>query len=552
MSARALALAATLSLAALTARAAQPTGAAANLAKPDAARAGQAIYRDGQLPDGSLVTAQREGGMTVSGASAACINCHRRSGLGAREGRVSVPPVAGMYLFHPRAQAEAGDNSELPYVDGIRPDRDPYTNDTLARAIREGIGQDGKPLHYLMPQYAFDDGQMASLIAYLDRLSPRTMPGADETTLHFATIVTPEADPTVRDGVLQVLDRFFDDKNHYTRSQGPRMQSSHHMMFKANRHWQLHVWKLTGPASTWERQLEQKLAEEPVFAVLASTGGSHWEPVHRFCEDAAVPCLFPIIDAPVADDAAFDNVYFSRGVLLEADLVAEGVKARGAAGNHGRVVQVFREGDAGEAAAARLAGSLVTGTKTIEAPLHRQSVPGDVANALHELHPGDIPVLWLRPRDLAALGPVPPGTTIAYLSGRMAGLEAAPLAPAWRTIARMAYPFDLPDRRKVQIDYPLGWFRLKHIPVVALQAQADAYLACIILSDTLNHMSDTFVRDYLVERIQGALGHRILTGYYPRLGLAPGQSFASKGGYLVRFAAAEGERITADTAWLTP
>ena len=96
------------------------------------------------------------------------------------------------------------------------------------------------------------------------------------------------------------------------------------------------------------------------------------------------------------------------------------------------------------------------------------------------------------------------------------------------------------------------WFRIRQIPVVAEQIQADTYLACIILSDTINHMVDTFVRDYLVERIEEMLEHRILTGYYPRLSLAPNQSFASKGGYIVHFVPGSKSRVVADGEWITP
>jgi hypothetical protein len=80
----------------------------------------------------------------------------------------------------------------------------------------------------------------------------------------------------------------------------------------------------------------------------------------------------------------------------------------------------------------------------------------------------------------------------------------------------------------------------------------DTWLACGIVSETLNHMVDTFVRDYLVERIEAMLEHRVLTGYYPRLALAPGQRFASKGGFTVHYDAAAGPRPIPDGAWYAP
>jgi hypothetical protein len=165
---------------------------------------------------------------------------------------------------------------------------------------------------------------------------------------------------------------------------------------------------------------------------------------------------------------------------------------------------------------------------------------------------GDAVILWLRADDLAALPPAPPDLAAVYVSGLMGQLERAPLPASWRSRAWLTYPFDLPEQRKVRMDFPLGWFRVRGVRVVAERVQADTYLACVILSETLGHMLDSFVRDYLVERLEMLLSHRLVNGYYPRLGLAPGQRFASKGGYLVRFAGPEGSRVAADGAWIVP
>ena len=90
-----------------------------------------------------------------------------------------------------------------------------------------------------------------------------------------------------------------------------------------------------------------------------------------------------------------------------------------------------------------------------------------------------------------------------------------------------------------------------HLPQKALQ-QADTYLACGLLSEVLSHMVDTFVRPYLIEQLQAMVEHRVITGYYPRLTLAENQHFASKGGYLVRFAQPSGNQVVADSDWMTP
>lgn len=533
-----------------TATLALAVGCAA-LRAAEASSAGESIYRQGRLTDAQPVRALREPGMQLDGSAAACVNCHRRSGLGMKEGRTSIPPVAGSYLFHPRAGTV--DDLDLPFVEGMRPDRDPYSDATLARAIRLGVAADGKPLNYLMPHYDLDDAAMASLVTYLKGLSPGKVRGVTDSVLHFATVVTPDADPVVRRGVLEVLDKFFADQNHYRRGDAPRLRSSRRMMFKAYRTWQLHVWELSGAPETWEGQLHARLAAEPVFAVLSGVGGRDWTPVHRFCESESVPCLFPNVDLPVVAQGAFDNLYFSKGVLLEAGLLAHALDAQRGTRAPRRIVQVFRADDVGPQAAEELARQLgPQGFTYLNRRLAAREGGAGLKAALSTVRAGDILVLWLRANDLAALGEPPRGVSAVFMSGRMGGLERAPLSPHWRSLARMAYPFDLPDLRRVRVDFPLGWFRIRSIPVVAQQAQTDTWMACGIVSDAINHMADTFVRDYLVERIEEMLEHRIVTGYYPRLALAPNQRFASKGGYIVRFVAPAGPKVVADGDWITP
>jgi hypothetical protein len=104
--------------------------------------------------------------------------------------------------------------------------RDPYTDSTLARAIREGLDSQGRPLSYLMPRFALNDADMAALIGYLDKLAVRRVPGVTDTMLQFATIFTPDADPVKRGGVLDVLEHYFAEKNSFPLKPSPRMGAS--------------------------------------------------------------------------------------------------------------------------------------------------------------------------------------------------------------------------------------------------------------------------------------------------------------------------------------
>src|SRR5512139_101538 len=478
---------------------------------------GESIYRRGVLASGRPLEAIREGGVRIAGKDAACINCHRRSGLGSKEGFISIPPITGQYLFHPRA-ANAEDDY-LPFVETMRADRDPYTDATLARAIREGLNSADKPFNYLMPHYELSDAAMASLTAYLKQLEHRAVPGVSDTVLHFATIITPDADPVKARGMLDVLEHYFADKNATTFAPAPRLHASRRMMFRVNRRWQLHVWRLHGPAKTWQTQLERHFAQEPVLAVISGLGGKNWAPVHAFCEHAKVPCLFPNVESPPAEaDHDFYTLYFTRGVALEAGLMADSIL--NGRSNVATVEQVYRAGDTGEAGAKALAAALEQHGIAVRNHVLAAGKPGQgVARLMRKIAKPDALVLWLRPADIAALGKAPAAPPAVLMSGLMGGLERTPLPASWRDSMRIAYPFALPDERRVGVDFAFGWFTIRHIPVVAEQVQADTYLACGLLSETLKHMVDTFVPDYLVERIEDGLSHRIITGYYPHLSL---------------------------------
>jgi hypothetical protein len=528
--------------------AAPPSGAQ----QPAVLSAGETLYRFGRLPSGQPLRGERAGGASVTGVDAACMNCHRRSGLGSLEGRNFIPPITGQFLFHPKAQRL--EDLDLPYVEGARPNREPYTEATLARALREGIGADGKPLSVLMPRYALDDASMAALSDYLKTLTAKSVPGVGDNVLQFATIITPDVDPVKRAAFLAVINDYFDEKNANARAVSPRLYSYRKERFRVTRRWQLHVWELAGPAETWEAQLRKHLAVEPVFAVISGLGGANWAPVHHFCEQAALPCLFPNVQLPVVAENDFHTLYFTKGVLLEAGLIGHQLQDRADGRPIHRLVQVYRTGDVGGAAARALAATArATGIEVVDRVL-KGSGPEEaqLAAAINEAGSADGLVLWLRPNDLAALRAKPAAAAQVWISGLMAGLESAPLPAAWRSATLMAYPVDLPDKRRVRVDYPLGWFRIRHIPVTDVQLQADTYLACGLLSETLKGMVDTFVRDYLIERIEGMLEHRVITGYYPRLALAPGQRFASKGGYLVRFAGDSGTKLVAASEWIVP
>jgi mono/diheme cytochrome c family protein len=488
---------------------------------------GKRIYREGVLPSGELLTATGQGGISVRGKQAACVNCHRRSGLGSAEGGRVIRSIAGAMLYrHVEAPAPRAPQKGLA-------GRVPYTDDALVKAIREGVDSTGRTLDGLMPRYALDAEDAKLLVAYLKSLSSGPSAGVTQETVHFATIVAPGAAPEKRKAMLDVLHAYFRDKNAGTRHEVKRSAHAPWDMareYRAYRKWALHVWELSGPAETWPVQLEAYYRKQPVFAVLSGIGEGSWRPALEFFERQELPCLFPNTDLPAISETGFYSVYFSKGMTLEAQVLAKHLQGDASE----PVIQVYRDGESGAVAAATL----------------RQALPGRVFD--RRIEPGARPtaafweevlhaaqssslVLWLGDEDVRAFNaaamaaPQPKGI---YLSSSLTTATTGGLPQARLYFIR---PFDLPqvlDRRLVRVR---TWLRARNLATGDEQVQTNTYFAATVAGEALMYLVDNFSRDYFVERIEDMLDNALAATIYPRTTLGPGQRFASKGSYIVRF-----------------
>ena len=386
------------------------------------------MYREGILPSGQPLRALRENQTRVEGATAACVNCHRRSGLGNVEGNYVVPPITEKYLM--RSAADNNSDMSMPHVAGYHQGHVPYTDASLARALRDGVASaDARAQrpHAALRARCRRNRRAGGLSAAIEHRSVSRCRRYDALFCHHHHAGRrPRGTRRDARGPGALL-------RHATRGYRRRdasVKSTHEIKYRVTRQWRLQVWELTGAPQTWEGQLHERMAAQPVFAVLSGLGRATWQPVHRFCESArALPV--PISMYRMVRESDFYSAYFSRGVLLEADLMAQWL----AVAAPRIVLQVYRQGEAGEAAARQLRTALgAAGTALEDRPLAPAAGAADLAAAVHAAAPGAALVLWLRPPDLAALPATPPPRTTIVFSGLMGGLEGAPLGAAWRGV----------------------------------------------------------------------------------------------------------------------
>ena len=555
---------------------------------------GRRIYVEGILPSGVALTGTRFNNTLVSGAQAACINCHRRSGMGQVEGDLQVPPITGNFLFAPKSE------KHLAVMDprvgkALNQAHDPYTRATLAEAILRGRNNQGREMSVAMPRYNLSEKELDALTAYLRQLSVEWSPGATQHNIRFATVITPDVDPLRRKTMIDMMRAIVRQKNSSTQSamKGNRrhMTSAAEFVLGTERTWDLDVWELQGAPETWGGQLEEHYRSQPVFALISGASTSTWQPVHGFCDRERIPCWFPSVDLPVKPPSQY-AFYFSGGVMLEADVLARHILDSDDFPKH--LIQVFRDDAVGRAASSELEHALAGSSVQVES-LVLDANAGSLQALLNKQQPGDVVVYWLRAENIAVLDKLKPVRGVMnFFSSRLANAEHIPLSSAWRPASHLVYLYELPAKRELNLTYFRTWLNMHQFPLVDEATQSEIFFSLNYMTDTTAEMLNNLYRDYLVERAETMMDkregskaeqetrdrlylgkegdlvrkHGLMTAseevrvpisdqavsrgttIYPHLSLGPGQRFSSKGGYIVRFA--YGGSLIDESGWIVP
>jgi hypothetical protein len=272
-----------------------------------------------------------------------------------------------------------------------------------------------------------------------------------------------------------------------------------------------------------------------------------------------VPCLFPTTDLPVIDDEDFYTVYLSKGMALEGEGIAHHLAEEGLA--RGPVVQVYRAADErAQVAAAALRDAL--GARGAEVEDHElaagEEIPaGAFWQSFTQARGAEtVAVLWLGKADLEKLWEQlsgTPGPRRIYLSTALFGtqVEGLPAAAADRVF--FVHTQEMPDKADRLLLRSTGWLRAKHIYAPEHKAlQGNTYLALKMAGGALNELYGYFSREYFLEGIEHMVDVAPYTSVYPRISLAPGQRFISKGCYIARLTMNGEGRLEAVTGWVAP
>jgi Cytochrome c len=502
---------------------------------PDAGQIalGRRIYLEGTLSTGQRLTARVQDDVALVGNSAACAQCHQRSGLGTLEGGTLVRSISAPDL------ARASTDSRQ---------RPAYSDATLARVLREGVDSAGQPLSRLMPRYALRDADMSALVAYLKTLSAQISPGISDKAIRFATIVTDDVPPARRQVMYEVLDAYIKEANAgqaqaVKKSFGP---SRSRKAAGGKRIWILDRWTLRGSPETWTAQLDAYYRAQPVFAVLSGIGTGDWRPIHEFCEYKELPCLLPNTAIPAIESDDFYTLYFSRGLTLEAEvLVAQLSKAVAPA----NLLQVYR----GDAAGLTASGALkraAPGKQTVSDWIlgDREPLTAQALATRLKATKSNAAVLWLPPDAVAELGesrsmfsdPVRFYFSSTQLNGDLSAVPAS-----LRRFSHVIHPFAQNQIRRLDT-----WLARQGIARSEFTLQAQTYFACLIATEGIKRAGEKLHGEYFLEVIDRMAMAPMGSGF-PSPEFAPSRRYLINGAFVLEVAEG-GKTLIKNPHWVIP
>jgi cytochrome c553 len=521
---------------------------------------GERMYRTGILPSGKPMPVAMEGGVSLPGTTFACASCHTRSGLGTMDEGSWILPINGTSLFRPLYRYFQGlspsQREELPLRFRTRELRPAYTEATLTTAIRKGIDPKGRILNPAMPKYTLSNEDIATLIHYLKGLSSQPSPGATDTSIALATVITDDVAQADRDAMLESLDGSVLGHNFLGDAPGDmhRMLSMQ-VMFLSFRRWALAHWLLTGPPRTWRAQLEDFYRAEPVFALVGGISNDSWQPIHQFCEDHQIPCILPITDLPEISATDYYTRYFSKGYYQEGEAVARYLAKTLDSTHPWNLVQVLGHGPAAKALAAGFEKAWAGhGGKPVQTVSLEQEQPLTTESLLKLVPAGkdSVLMLWTGPDSYGAMSSLVPGPNrpaFVFLSSTLLGDRLWDLPSEVRPFTYVSYPYREPGAKtlapKVSGQRPVvvdKEYRKNDRRIASKTGTAAA-----LLTDAIVRMEQNFYRDHLLDLIDMTQAQEQTD--YELLSFAPGQRYLSDSCYIMRLSAGPNPTLIRISGW---
>lgn len=504
--------------------------------------AGKKLYLHGEAASGDSIVSTTFGDVKLSGKKAACVNCHRHSGLGSIEGSTIAPAITGEILFkEKRMKAHRYHHTSSQSTFAL--DRPAYTKESLKNTLISGVDSSGKQLDKLMPRYTLSEDDYKNLFAYLNSLSIDSK-GVTDTTLHIATIIDSRADAGKSNTMLKTLEQYFADLNAQTRREIERTEQApiqKEWLYGGYRLYELDIWNLDGAPETWNKQLNDYYGDQPVFAIVSGISKDSWHSVDEFCNDKEIPCILPNIKTPGFSKNNLFTLYFNSGPFNDASVLTAYFNAKASASKSTfNIVQLF-DTAVYSGKAKKIFSEGISGNDKIKiTDMALEKIDDDkFKQLLSNIKSSDSTSIIIWADELAP-------SLIKKLKDNKNRIKSVFIPYYLATDAKTreklknigievytSYPYVAPENEARATIRSTAWGRSKKIDMTEKAVFTNTFTAIKLLMAAIKHARSNYNSAYIIELLEHKLDKAVVTGMYPKLSIGPNQRYASRGGYVM-------------------
>jgi ABC-type branched-subunit amino acid transport system substrate-binding protein len=490
---------------------------------------GKQLYVTGTSSSGKAVSAIiGQQSIELPGSMVPCTNCHGEDGQGRPEGGILPSSITWHFLIKSYGHQHP-DSRKHPA----------FTEQSFAAAITSGIDPAGNLLDVAMPRYQLSSGDVADLVAYLNRLSTDYDPGLTEMTIRVGSL-------------LPVKGRLSD--------MGRAMKSMLTAYFAEinaaggiyNRTITLDVAEYNSDSDATRKSIVRLLEAEPVFAMVATVAGGMEKEFLALTESNNLPQVGSYTLFPENSFSRSRSTFYLFSGLRQQSRALVDYAADVLGLENPRIALIGPSGDIFQAAAD---GVEMQRQKhgwdkaDLFSYLRGRFDAQQFAAEVHKQPPDAIfyfggnqtlPVL------LALVDKLTPQPYV-FLSGSLAGQDvfSAPIGLHGRIF--LSYP-TLPRDQTNRADFVL--LLKKHgLSTRHLAAQIIAYSSARLLVEGLQQAGRELSRKKLIQALESQ--YQFDNGLTPLLTYGPNRHIGSTGAYVVAIDL-EKNRCVAESRWIEP
>jgi len=492
---------------------------------------GKQLYLRGTSASGREVSAVLgDENIEIPASALPCGSCHGHDGLGRPEGGVTPSNLTWEYLSKPYGHGHSGNRIHVPFSD-----------ETLKRAITQGVDPSGNELATAMPAYHMEPGDLVDLVAYLKQLDKDRDPGLSDETIRIGTVL-PATGPLgeMGDVMRAVLEAYFEETNRSGGIYGRRVE--------------LVVEEFEGSGDTIAAQTRRLIDEQQVFAISAPVIVGDEGAFGGLVAAAEVPVVAPFTLFPQDDAPVNRYVFYLLSGLVQQARVAGGFAREVVENTDPSVAILHRRGErAGEIAAAMEEEARRSNWSRVQLVEHTPGEAGAETLAQRLAEQG-VDVLFLAEwgaweSRLLHAGAEQGWTPFVFVPGAFIGSSILEIPSAYEAKVFAAVPTLPFDQTETGIEQLRELTDRYGIPPRHLTAQVSAYCAATILFEGIKRAGKNLSREKLITALEGL--YEFDTGLTPLVSYGPNRRVGAQGAYMLAIDPAR-RRFVHASSWRAP